>query len=108
MSKLSEIVFKPVQSKEFEVMGKKVVLKSLTTKDTIELNIEVKEGFTSTQLLSFALTLLSRAVVSVDGVVPESPADVIKFLEAQDSSVVFAILGKYQELTQIDVEEIKN
>lgn len=108
MSKLSEIVFKPVQSKEFDVMGKKVLLRSLNTRDTIELDLEVKEEFKTNELLEFGVKILSRAVVSIDGVTPDNPAETKAFLESQESSVVFEILAKYQELTTVGKEELKN
>jgi len=108
MSKLSEIVFKSVQSKEFDVMGKKVLLKSLTTKDSIDLDIEIKESSTTKELLQFALKVLSRAIVSIEGITPDNHEECIGFLESQESEVVLALLTKYQELSSVDGSDLKN
>lgn len=108
MSKLNEIMFKPIQSKEFELMGKKIVLKALNTKDTIELDLEVREGFTTSELLKFAVKVLSRAIVSIEGIVPDNFEETKQYLETQDSNVVLDMLGEYQEFNNVTKEEIKN
>lgn len=108
MGKLSDIVFKASLTKEFDVMGHKVVLRSLTTKDTIELNLEDKSDFKTKDLLEFALKILSKAIVSIDGIVPDNGEEVIKYLETQDAEVVLNLLSKYQDISNVSETEIKN
>jgi len=107
MSKLNDIVFKSVQSKEFDVMGKKVLIKTLTTKDNIELDVELREDIKTSELLVIAVKILSRAIVSIDGIVPDNAEETKGFLESQESSVVFKLLEKYQELNNVEDEVIK-
>jgi len=101
-------VFKPIQQKEYEIMGKKVVLKTLKTKDTMEMNISIKEDMKSNDLLRFAVELLSVAIVSIEGIVPDNVSQTKEFLENQESSIVFEIFNKYQELSNVSGEELKN
>lgn len=110
MSKLSEIIFKPLITKEVESFGHKVTLRSLTSKDNMELELDAKIGddFKTKELTMLAYKILSRSLVNVDGVAPDSPAEVVGFLEQQAPEVVFDLLSKYQELVGITKEEIKN
>ena len=111
MSKLSEIVFSPEIKKEVESFNHKVVLRSLTTADNIEMDMQMidsAEKLSVKELLVLAIKTLSRAIVSVDGVVPENAQDTVNFLNKQTTEVVFDILTKYQSMVGIKVEEIKN
>jgi len=109
MSKLTEIMFKEMTTKEVLVKGHKVVLKPLTTQDNIELDINIETETTGTKsLLQMSLKILSRSIVSVDGVSPDSPEETIQFLQKQDTGIVFSILGEYQKIAADTVEEIKN
>ncbi len=111
MSKLSEIVFKPVLSKEVESFGHKVTLRALNTKDNIDLDLRPTpdgEKLNNKDVLVLATKILSTSLVSVDGIVPDNSKEVIDFLEQQDSEVVLDLLSKYQEMTGVTEEEIKN
>jgi len=110
MGKLSEIMFKEMLTKEVDFMNHKVVLRALTTKDNIELDIKIGETDTtgSKALLEMALKMLSRSITSVDGITPDSPQEVVEFLSKQDTGVVFSLLGEYQKIASTGVEEIKN
>lgn len=110
MSKLSEIMFKEMLTKEIEFMNHKVTLRALTTKDNIELDIKIDEANAtgSKALLEMALKMLSRAIVNVDGVAPDSPQEVVEFLNKQDTAVVFNLLGEYQKIAATGIDEIKN
>ncbi len=106
---LENILFKPVIQKEFDSFGHKVVLKTLTTKDNMEMdfNAEKLDLTNSKNLLTFSINILSFSIVSIDGILPEGKEDTIKFLQNQAPEVVFDILDKYKSLTD-NTEEIKN
>ena len=110
MSKLSEIVFKPIIQKEIESFGHKVLLKTLDTKDNIELDIEVsgEQKFSTKDLLVLGVKILSRAIISIDGVVPDNAEETKSYLEKQPTEVVFDLLNKYQSLSGVTEKEIKN
>ena len=109
MSKLAEMTFKPIITKEFEVMGKKILLRTLTTKDTLELDLNSQtEKPNLKDLLSFGVDTLSHCIVSVDGVTPDSVAECKEFLLKQDQGVVIQILNKYQSMLTDASAEIKN
>jgi hypothetical protein len=108
MSKLNEIVFKPIQMKEYVIAGKKVVLKSLTTKDNIELDINASDNLNSTKdILVLATKILSRSIVEIEGIKPDSEREIVDFLHNQEASIVLDMLTKYQELIQVTPEQIK-
>ncbi len=108
-TKLNEIVFKPILTQEFEVLGKKVILKELTTKDNLEMdyssfqteNVNVKD------ILKMALDILSYSIVSIDGIVPENAKETREFLLNQEQSIVLDLLTKYQSILEEGKEEIK-
>jgi phage FluMu protein gp41 len=110
MSKLSEIMFKEMMTKEVVIKGHKVVLRSLTAKDNMELDIKLNESTeTGTrELTALALKLLSRSIVSVDDITPDGPEEIVAFLEKQETAIVFELLAEYQKMTSAQVEEIKN
>ncbi len=109
MSKLNEIVFKPIQVKEFVVMGKKVTLRSLTTKDNIDLDIQTGENLNSTKdILILATKVLSRSIVEIEGVKPDSEKEIVDFLHNQEASIVLEMLSNYQKLVEVTPEQIKN
>ena len=108
MSKLSEISFSEVLEKEYEIRGKKVRLRALRTRDTMDMTIEIGEDAKTNDLLKFAIEMLSKALVSIDGVVPDSPEESREFLLNQEASVVFEILSKYQDMNGVKAEDLKN
>jgi hypothetical protein len=111
MGKLSEIVFKPILTTEVESFGHKVTLRSLTSKDEMELNLpSIQEGqiLNKAAILELAYKVLPKSIVNVDGIIPDNSSDILEFLQKQDSEVVFDLLSKHQGLTGITPEEIKN
>ena len=110
MSKLNEIVFKPIVSKEYEFFGQKVVLKALTTKDNLELDLNSNLDNPNTKdLLEMALKILSKSIVKVNDVTPDNSQEIVEMLKNQEPEVVFSMLNKYQELSGVVTkEEIKN
>jgi len=109
MSKLNEIVFKPIQMKEFTVAGKRVTLKSLTTKDNIDLDINATDSMNSTKdILVLGIKILSRSIVEIEGVRPDNEKEIVDFLHNQDASVVLDLLASYQKLVEVTPEQIKN
>ena len=82
MAKLSEIVFSPSVRQEFDIAGHKVVFRALTTRDNIDmnLNMEDKENYTVAESLEMTVALLTQALVSVDGAESESKEESRTFL----------------------------
>lgn len=108
MSKLNEIVFKPIQMKEYIIADKKVVLRSLTTRDNIELDINTADNLNTTKdILILASKILSRSIVEIEGIKPDNEKEIVDFLNIQDPSIVLEMLTKYQELIQITPDQIK-
>ena len=108
MGKLADIVFQTVTSKEFDVKGHKIKLRSLTTKDNLELEIGSGDKIENTnQILKFALKILSRSIVAIDDVVPENEKEVVEFLGNQHPDIVFEIFENYQKINENLGEEIK-
>ena len=108
MSRLSEIAFSEVSQKEFDIRGKKVLLKTLKTKDNITMTTDIDEDTKRPELLAYSVDMLSKAIVSVDGVIPDSQEETKEFLLNQEAVVIFEILSKYQELNKVTAEDVKN
>ena len=95
--------------KEYVIAGKRVVLKSLTTKDNIELDINASDNLNSTKdILVLATKILSRSIVEIEGIKPDNEREIVDFLHNQEASIVLEMLTKYQELIQVTPEQIKN
>ncbi len=110
MGKLNDIIFKQSITKEFEVLGKKVILRTLTTKDNLDMDytsFQTSEELNIKDILKTGLDILSRSLVSIDGVVPESAQETKDFLLNQDQSVIIDLLSKYQTMVSEEKTEIK-
>lgn len=116
---LANISFSKNPQREIVVMDKKIVIRSLTTKDTLEMNVdyaafaaagedgkEGKENFDIKKMLSNVVEILSSSIVSIDGQVPDSREELKSFLLAQEQEVVLAI---FKEANQNNIQaELKN
>ena len=110
MGKLSQMVFDPQIQKEYELKGHKIVLKSLTTKDTVNLEYTVdgEENPNVQHVLKAAIELLSTSLVSIDGEKPDNLDEARLFFVNQTPNIVFEFLNKYREMNQEVEGEIKN
>jgi len=109
MGKLNSIVFQSTMLKDFEVQGHKVKLRALTTKDTIDLNISADDKLeNTTDILKFAMKVLSRSILEVDSIVPDGEQDVLEFLNAQTPVTVLELLNCYQQILTVTSDDLKN
>jgi len=103
MGKLSDIVFSPAVTKEFNIANHKVVMRELNTEDNLRMNVNydtestgVKENITNT------LEILSYALVSIDGIVPENALEAKNFLVKLTSGHLNEFFKSYQDISSID------
>jgi hypothetical protein len=101
--------------KEFEIKIKnkdrKIVLRALNTEDTLgmDLNTMTRENSDTKAILQDAVQILSRSIVSIDGQVPDSPEETRDFLmKSTQPGDIFNLLGKFQTLTEVIEQEVKN
>ena len=100
MGKLSDIVFSPSVTKEFNIANHKVVLRELNTEDNLRMNVNfesetagVKENINNT------LEILSYALVSIDGVSPDNPLEAKNFLVKLTSGNLNEFFKSYQDIS---------
>ena len=112
---LEQLVWGKEIVKEFDVTmqgaARKFVLRSLTTEDTLAMDLKImnteKPG--TRDILADAVEMLSRSIVSIDGVKPDSPEETKSFLlKKLQTNDVFALLEKFQSLTDSVAAEVKN
>ena len=119
MGELSKLVFKEVQQSDIEVMGHKIVLRSLTTRDSLEMDVdyanmleETKEGeepkVDMKAMIKNMVEMLSSIIVSIDGIKPENREETKDFLLSQEQSVLSEIFSKADVYGSKVAEEIKN
>jgi hypothetical protein len=117
MGKLSSIIFTEKQQKEAEVLGHKIVFKSLTTRDTLSLNLDYKtitgeanaaEGIDAKAMLGNMLEMLSASIVSIDGIAPDNKAETMEFLLNQEQATILELFSKSSIGGVVTAEEIKN
>jgi len=97
---LSSIVFKEHPTREFEALGKKIVVRGITARDTLDMDMDLldfmtKEG-TDIDLRTTVkgmIEYLSAAIVSIDGEKPENKEETKNFLLDQEQGVVIQIFA---------------
>ena len=114
---LSNIVFKANPTREIEVLGKKIVVKSLTTKDTLAMDIDLLDFMGSSgdkdaspdlkTVVRGMIEFLSVAIVSIDGEVSSSKEETKEFLLNQDYGIVTAIFAAVNKDQASEVTEVK-
>jgi hypothetical protein len=112
---LDKLVWGGEITKEFEVelagQMRKIVLRSLSTEDSLsmELNIMNQEKPDTRAILADAVEMLSRSIVSIDGLSPDSAEETKQFLlKKTQTGDVFKILDKFQSLSADIQAEVKN
>jgi hypothetical protein len=113
MGNLSGIVFGKNGTEVLEVMGHKVEVKKLTTKDMIEgkidLSIFAEDKPNMSELMANVVRALAFAIISIDGIKPDNHEATAEFLLNQEQSVVLTIFKKSDIFgTNVVEEEIKN
>jgi hypothetical protein len=109
---LAKVIFKEAPTKEFEVMGKKIVVRGLTTRDTIEMDIDFEamsnsNGGDIKLILKNIIEMLASTLVSIDGQTPDNRADAKEFLLNQEQEVVMEIFKQSDLFGTKATEEIK-
>jgi len=112
---LEKLVWGQEVQKEFTVAIKgvdhKFVMRSLQTEDTLEmdLNLMSVEKPSTPDILKDAVEMLSRSIVSIDDAAPDSPAETKTFLlKRTQTADIFALLEKFQSLSEEIAAEVKN
>lgn len=112
---LEKLVWGGEVTKEFDVkiggVDRKFVLRSLNTGDTLSmsLNLMNQEKPDTVAILKDSVEMLSRSIVSIDGNIPDSPEETKAFLlKKTQTSDIFAILEKFQSLSDVIQAEVKN
>jgi hypothetical protein len=112
---LEKLVWGGEVTKEFDVIIKgtthKVVLRSLNTEDTLamDLNIISQEKPDTKQILTDAVSMLSRSIISIDGNIPDSAEETKDLLmKHTQPGDVFRLLEKFQTLSENTAAEVKN
>ena len=98
---------------DVEINGKthNIVLRTLTTEDSLamDLNIMSEDKPDTKMILADAIEMLSRAIVSIDGNIPDGVEETKAFLlKRTQTGDVFRILDKFQSLGSVVQEEAKN
>lgn len=109
---LSKIVFTKNEGKEIEVDGHKLVVRKLTARDTIGLEMDMsvfgKENVDVKTMLASTIEVLSALIISVDGEKSEGKEDAKEFLLNLDQKQINTILTKAQIYGETTEAEIKN
>jgi hypothetical protein len=109
MSELANFAFKEIVKKEIECSGHKVMMKALTTRDSINMNVvDLDENSSAKQILNNSIELLSYSILSIDGITPDNSGEIKTMLENQPPEVIMELLSKYQEFVSASAKEIKN
>ena len=114
---LSSIVFKANPTREVEVLGKKIIVRGLTTKDTLDMDINLLEFMESAAgsdkqtdlktIVKGMIEFLAAAIVSIDGQIPESKEETKQFLLDQDYGIISAIFAEVNKDQIAEVAETK-
>lgn len=111
---LAGIVFSPSQERVIEYKGHKVVVRNLTTKDTIEMSLDFKsmtaESADETSIkamLSNVVEILSSIIISIDEQKPDNREEAKNFLLNQSQNDVMELF-KQANVFGVTGEEIKN
>jgi hypothetical protein len=112
---LEKLVWGGEVTKEFDVkisgVDHKFVLRSLNTEDTLsmDLNLMSQEKPGTVAILKDAIEMLARSIVSIDGNKPDNTEETRQFLmKKTQTNDVFAILEKFQSLSESTAAEVKN
>ena len=90
-------------------MGRKLILRALTTKDSIEIDVNPDQKLESSKdILQFAIKVLSRSICEIDGIKNENTEEMSNFLLNQEPVVVFQILESYYKILETNGEQLKN
>jgi len=125
MGELSKVIFKEVAVKEIEVLGHKIVIRGLTTRDSLEMDVDytdimketpkAKEGEETKEpainlkaMIQNMIEVLSSIIVSIDGITPDNRNETKAFLLDQEQSIVSEIFSKADVYSTKAAEEIKN
>jgi hypothetical protein len=109
---LKDVVFNTNPTKKFTVQGKEIEVRGLTTKDTLELEVDfdklLDEANTNNIKLAVdsAVKVLARTLVAIDGNKPDSVEEAKEFLLSQEQAVVMEIFNKANVFQ--GAEDIKN
>lgn len=108
---LAKVIFKENPTKEFEVMGKKVVVRGLTTKDTLDMDIDFEQMSSDSANIKFMLKnvieILASILVSIDGNTPDNREESKEFLLNQSQDVVMEIFKQADVFGTKNADEIK-
>ncbi len=110
---LADIVFKAPETKEIEVMGHKISIKTLTTKDTLEMDFDYSqlgEDQSIKGILTGAVELLASMIVKIDDIEIKERNDIKEFLLNQEQSVIMEIFTKadFNQTSGVPEAELKN
>jgi hypothetical protein len=111
---LKNIIFTPTPVKEIEYLGHKIVIKALTLRDTLEMNLDFKAMSSTAEdadlksMLSNTIELLCSVIVSVDGEKPDNREDTREFLLAQGQKDIMELFKLANVFDGDQKETIKN
>jgi hypothetical protein len=109
---ISKIVFSKDAEKEIEVGGHKIVIRKLTTRDTLGLEVDMSalgdEKADLKTMLASTIDILSSTIVSVDGEKADGKEDAKEFLMNLEQRFVTEIFTKSQIGGEVTEQELKN
>jgi hypothetical protein len=109
---ISKIVFSKDVEKEIEVGGHKIVVRKLTTRDTLGLEVDMSalgdEKADIKTMLTSTIDILSSIIVSVDGEKSEGKEDAKEFLLNLEQKYISEIFTKASIGGDVTEQELKN
>ena len=110
---LASIVFKAPEAKEIEVMGHKIYIKTLNTKDTLAMDFDyskIAEDQSIKGILTGAVELLSSMITKIDDIEIKDRSENKEFLLNQEQSVIMEIFTKadFNQTSGVPEEDLKN
>lgn len=108
---LSGIVFTKDPKREIEVEGHKIIVKRLTSRDSLEMESAINsvsaEKVDFKVMLTAFIDILSVVILEVDGVKAESKADTKEFLLGLEQAHVTDIFTKAKVFGEVTPDEVK-
>ena len=112
MGNLSKIVFGKNVEHSFELEGHTFVVRKLTARDVMNLEIDAsemqKEEVTLKTMLQSTIDVLASVIVSIDGEVPDNKAETKEWLLGQEQSLINEIFTKSEIYGKDLSEDLKN
>jgi len=111
---LSSIVFKENPTREFEALGKKIVIRGITARDTLDMDMDLLEFMTKEgdeidlrTTVKGMIEYLAAAIISIDGEKPESKEETKNFLLDQEQGIVIQIFAAANAEAAEAIQEAK-